>query len=41
VVAPREPGDVVGSLIHLNRIPLIIVGVLPSYFKGESGEASV
>ena len=33
--------DVVGSLVHLNRVPLTIVGVVPSSFKGESGEASL
>lgn len=33
--------DVIGSVIFLNRVPLTVVGVLPSSFMGESGEASV
>ena len=31
----------IGSTIHLNRLPFTVVGVLPAWFRGESGTAEI
>jgi putative ABC transport system permease protein len=33
--------DILGATLNLNRVPLTIVGIVPSSFRGESGTANV